>query len=259
MQTQQGFSSPNWTQIPNKLIDEYMSELKGSELMIMLAICRKTIGWHKQCDDISGSQLAEITGLARETISRSVQSLEEKNLIIANRKQGCCSTYEVVRDPEEAKKCNKNDDEPVIKDHRRCDKRSQEPVTKDHTQKKGLNKEKEIYSDEFEKFWDLYDSKEGSFSLKKGKRKAWQEWKRLTEADKKKVMEHVPIFHTHFSDKKFTPRPRKYLHNRYWEDEGFQKPSNQNSQDNGQRKGNGENRTQTFIRRGQELFGEEHV
>jgi hypothetical protein len=74
------------------------------------------------------------------------------------------------------------------------------------------------YSDRFDAFWELYD-------IKKGKKKAWLEWKNLTETDKEKIMENVPIFLTHFSSKQYTPRPRKYLYNRYWEDEDYQKPA----------------------------------
>jgi len=37
-----------YTKIPNFLIEQYMAQLKGSELKVALAICRKTCGFHKQ-------------------------------------------------------------------------------------------------------------------------------------------------------------------------------------------------------------------
>lgn len=95
----------------------------------------------------------------------------------------------------------------------------------------GVNADKSrvdnIYTGEFEEFWELYD-------VKKGKKKAWLEWKNLTGHDKEKIMDNIPIFLTHFSSKQFTPRPRKYLYNRYWEDEDYQKRAKKET--NGQQK-----------------------
>lgn len=91
---------------------------------------------------------------------------------------------------------------------------------------KSNKEEKKKDDEEFERFWDLYD-------LKKGKKKARQKWDQITEEDKVSIFENVPIFLTHFTDKQYTPRPRKYLHNRYWEDEGYQEPA-ESSDFNGQ-------------------------
>lgn len=104
------------------------------------------------------------------------------------------------------------------------------------------------YTGQFEDFWDLYD-------VKKGKKKAFMEWKKLTESEKAKIMENVPIFLTHFSSKHYTPRPRKYLYNRYWEDEDYQQPKTETN-NGASKQQSGENRTERFIRRGQEVLGE---
>lgn len=104
------------------------------------------------------------------------------------------------------------------------------------------------YTGQFEDFWDLYD-------VKKGKKKAFMEWKKLTESEKAKIMENVPIFLTHFSSKHYTPRPRKYLYNRYWEDEDYQQPKTETNNGSSKQQ-SGENRTERFIRRGQEVLGE---
>lgn len=103
--------------------------------------------------------------------------------------------------------------------------------------------DKKPYTDDFEDFWELY-------GVKKGKKKAWLEWKKLSASEKQEIMKNVPTFLTHFSDPQYTPRPRKYLYNRYWEDEGYQKPATK-SQSNGQPK---ENRTERFFRIGEELY-----
>jgi phage replication O-like protein O len=70
----------NWTQIPNSILDK-MGDLTDAELRVLLAICRKTIGYHKDTDVISHSQLVEMTGLSVHGLKTARESLVEKNLI----------------------------------------------------------------------------------------------------------------------------------------------------------------------------------
>jgi len=72
---------PNYTQIPNIFFDEIMATLNGGETKVMLAIMRKTFGWQKKKDKISYSQIQEMTGLARQSISDAFKGLLEKDLI----------------------------------------------------------------------------------------------------------------------------------------------------------------------------------
>ena len=72
---------PNHTQIPNSVIDN-MVFLSGSELKVFIAICRKTIGWHKKTDRISHSQIRELTGLSINALKRGINGLNKKNIII---------------------------------------------------------------------------------------------------------------------------------------------------------------------------------
>lgn len=67
MNKKQGVQAPNYTQIPNELL-ELMPDMKETELRVSLAIARKTFGWHKRQDRISLSQLQEITGLSRQGV-----------------------------------------------------------------------------------------------------------------------------------------------------------------------------------------------
>ena len=76
-----GFTVPNHTQTPNELFDEHMKEMAGSELKVILAICRKTFGWHKERDRISTSQLMEMTGLSNRAVIDAIRKLIKKNLI----------------------------------------------------------------------------------------------------------------------------------------------------------------------------------
>src|SRR5690554_7786948 len=86
---------PNYTQTPNILFDEIMRDLNGAELKVILAVIRKTFGWHKERDRISYSQIIEMTGLVKSTVSISIKSLEEKGLIYVTR-EGQINTYSVV-------------------------------------------------------------------------------------------------------------------------------------------------------------------
>ena len=70
----------NHTQISNKFI-ENMGDHTGGEVKVFIAICRKTIGWHKLTDRISYSQLKEITGMSVNALKSSLLKLKNKNLI----------------------------------------------------------------------------------------------------------------------------------------------------------------------------------
>jgi len=74
--------------VPNEIIDEHLSELTGAEIKILLAISRKTIGWHKDTDWICNQQMMDITGLSKKTVIMTISSLIFKGLIVQDRKGG---------------------------------------------------------------------------------------------------------------------------------------------------------------------------
>lgn len=89
----------NHTQISNAFIDKWMPEVSPEETKIFLAISRATIGWHKETDDISLTQMQRRTGMSRNTCIKYAAHLEERGLI--NRKAGAKGTtysinYDVV-------------------------------------------------------------------------------------------------------------------------------------------------------------------
>lgn len=86
---------PNYTQVPNALFDVAMRDMGAAELKVVLAVIRKTIGWHKQRDAISLSQLEEITGLARANVIRGVREAA-KHGWIRHYKAGRTSYYELA-------------------------------------------------------------------------------------------------------------------------------------------------------------------
>ena len=73
-------TQPFYTQIPNEFIDVAMRQLSGSAFKVLMAIARKTFGFHKEDlrDRISNSQLMELTGISsKSTIYAAVDELGE--------------------------------------------------------------------------------------------------------------------------------------------------------------------------------------
>lgn len=66
---------PNYTQIPNEFLDNWLPLLKEIELKVLLAIMRKTLGWQKTKDRISISQLQKLTGSSPQNILKAVDVL----------------------------------------------------------------------------------------------------------------------------------------------------------------------------------------
>jgi len=94
-----GFRSPKYTQVPDELFDELLSQLNESELKVLLYITRRTFGFKKDSDNISiaqicngietkkGKVLDRGTGLGKSSVIRAVKGLEDKNIIIATRRK----------------------------------------------------------------------------------------------------------------------------------------------------------------------------
>lgn len=72
---------PNHTQIPNEFIDKCMGELTHAQFKVLIAICRKTIGWHKHSDYISISQIMELANVSNKTVVNALVQLEEMGYI----------------------------------------------------------------------------------------------------------------------------------------------------------------------------------
>ena len=90
-----GFSSPKYTPCPDELFDILLPGLGHAELKVLLYIIRRTFGFKKDKDPISFSQF--LTGITtkdgtvldrgcgvkdRTSLSKALQSLEEKGIIV---------------------------------------------------------------------------------------------------------------------------------------------------------------------------------
>jgi hypothetical protein len=94
-----GVTSPNTTQVPDQYLDELLSRLSGAELKVLLYITRRTFGFKKDSDNISLSQLLtgirtrdgrildHGTGLSKKTLLQALTSLQEMNIVFAERRQ----------------------------------------------------------------------------------------------------------------------------------------------------------------------------
>ena len=82
------YQKPNHTQTPNELFDNHMKDMPGSELKVVMAICRKTFGWHKDRDRISISQLEEMTGLSRPAVIAGTTKAIERGVLSRREVQG---------------------------------------------------------------------------------------------------------------------------------------------------------------------------
>lgn len=97
--TFQGFQGPNYTIVPDELFDQLMVELSGAELKVLLYIVRRTFGFKRDSDNISLSQmlngiqtrdgrtLDRGVGLSKKTLLQALNSLEERNVILTQRRQ----------------------------------------------------------------------------------------------------------------------------------------------------------------------------
>ena len=71
-----------FTALPNIYVDEYLSELSGAETKVLIVILRKTVGWQKESDEISLSQIEKITGLARHSVIAALRGLMKRGLVV---------------------------------------------------------------------------------------------------------------------------------------------------------------------------------
>src|SRR5918911_359399 len=94
-----GYSKPNYTMVPDELFDEQLPYLSGAELKVLLYIIRRTFGFKKDSDNVSlqqmlngistrdGERLDRGVGLSKKTLLGALRSLEEKHIILTQRRQ----------------------------------------------------------------------------------------------------------------------------------------------------------------------------
>lgn len=76
-----------YTKIANELLDAMCRvQLSGQQWKVLHAIIRKTYGWNQKADWISGSQIAQMTGLNRIDVCQALHVLRQRRIILRDHK-----------------------------------------------------------------------------------------------------------------------------------------------------------------------------
>ncbi len=95
------FKAPNYTQVPNVVIDELMSQLSPAEFKCMILIIRKTFGYHRRISPISLREFEAKTGLSKQGAIKSIKHLELQGLIRVHRTMNSMDSNKYELDAEE--------------------------------------------------------------------------------------------------------------------------------------------------------------
>ncbi len=72
-----------FTKFPNELLEEVCrSPFNGTEYAVLLALIRKTDGWHKQADKISLSQFLKLTCRGMRNVRTALKRLELGRVLV---------------------------------------------------------------------------------------------------------------------------------------------------------------------------------
>ncbi|MGI9202683.1 MAG: replication protein [Woeseiaceae bacterium] len=84
----------NFFPFPNVFADELMAHLTPTQFKCLVAIIRKTLGWHKPSDAIALSQFMDLTGIrSKTTVMRALRVLEGVDLVAVQRTERITSVY----------------------------------------------------------------------------------------------------------------------------------------------------------------------
>jgi hypothetical protein len=91
----EGISQPNYTQVPDNLLDHAIAHMSGNEFKIVMYICRRTYGWKQPAAKISLQQLMlgtgpdEGTGITRRaSIIGYISNLRKRGFLVAEVSRG---------------------------------------------------------------------------------------------------------------------------------------------------------------------------
>lgn len=76
-----GVDKPNYTQIPNLILDDIMRYMDGAELKVTLAIARHTFGYHRERVELTITEIEGLTGLSRPAVTGALDVGIRRNLI----------------------------------------------------------------------------------------------------------------------------------------------------------------------------------
>lgn len=156
-----------WTQVPNELADEWMRDMTGSQLKVYIIILRHTIGWHKDTDRVSVSQIQKKTGLSNRVVIEAVKALEAAGRIGVYRQKGLTTRYDLLLDePTHDEKSQV----PMTKSHRTHDEKSHTKERERKVKKKNKNSETPRHGDSQPSQRTLHTDRVGNAQLIGGDR-----------------------------------------------------------------------------------------
>ncbi len=94
-----GFQSPNHTQTPNDLFDKHLANMEKSELKVVLAVIRQTLGFHRRQTRISMRDIEKTTGLAYESVYNGAEAAEARGLLKRHQDGGITEWEIIWNDP----------------------------------------------------------------------------------------------------------------------------------------------------------------
>lgn len=174
-----------YTTIANEFLEALCKiRISGEAAQVLRVILRKTWGYNKKADMISGSQFMESTGLHRLAIHRARKKLLSMNLIAVSQKGNSqVLTYSIQKDYEKWKPLPKK--RSVSQKGNGCIPKSIQTVSqKDaHKRQKKIDKRKE--NKRFNEIWDNYPNKDGKIDAERhfnSSVKTEKDWKDINRA-----------------------------------------------------------------------------
>lgn len=217
--------------LDNSIIDYWMAKLNHSEFKTLLAIYRKTVGWSKQYDRITQSQLSELTGLTTRSVGSAINSLESIGIVITAGKDKtvkvfslnlnklysvCLKPDEVVELEAKLEDIAKTTEINTLKYENNSQDFDLNFVHKRHPKDTNNKKVKETVVPDinipFDVFWDLYD-------YKKNKSDCLAKWHSMTNEERQLTMDNLDSYIKSTPNKAYRKYPLNYLENECWNDE----------------------------------------
>ncbi len=100
VRAKKGVDKPNYTQVPNKFIDEVCPTLLPGQAWLLIWLARQTFGWHKESVTTSIPGIVKGTGMSERSIQGFIQSLVDLGHVEVdenwNNKVRLPSTYRLV-------------------------------------------------------------------------------------------------------------------------------------------------------------------
>lgn len=204
---------PNSFQVPNVLVDEYITELSSHSFKLLMFIIRKTKGWQKTKDSISTSQLAEVLGVKKlSNVYRYTKELEALNLIKVHKSLGKTNQFSL----------GKNFDKPVPKkattEIESSPKKGDTPVPNTGTgssPKKGYSTKGIIKTTNNKTMF--YDFCERYNGIKREPNTEYEAFKKIHQDWEQVLPKLEGVILKTPADEKFIPSLKNYLERREWE------------------------------------------